>query len=70
MAGGLTIGFSIGLGGVGATLLGHVADRFGIPAVFTLLALLPLAGLLCTLFLPGSAGRRKETKIIVSGKGV
>lgn len=54
MAGGLTIGFSIGLGGVGATLLGYVADRFGIPSVFTLLALLAVAGLICTFFLPDS----------------
>jgi FSR family fosmidomycin resistance protein-like MFS transporter len=70
MAGGLTIGFSIGLGGVGATVLGNVADVFGIPAVFTLLACLPLAGLVCTFFLPGSVGRSTEPKIIEASKGI
>ena len=53
MAAGLTIGFSIGLGGLGATLLGAFADRFGIADVFTVLAVLPLAGALCVLKLPG-----------------
>lgn len=60
MAGGLTIGFSIGLGGVGATLLGYIADHFGIPAVFTLLAVLPVAGIICTALLPGRIGQSNK----------
>lgn len=52
MASGLTIGFSIGLGGLGATVLGYVADHFGVPAVFTLLSFLPLLGLISGYFLP------------------
>ena len=67
MASGLTIGFSIGLGGIGATLLGHIADLYGIPAVFTLLALLPLAGLACTFFLPGAIKRPKAVAASLSG---
>lgn len=54
MASGLTIGFSIGLGGVGVTILGYIADQFGIPATFTILTLLPVAGLIATAFLPGT----------------
>lgn len=54
LASGLTIGFSIGLGGVGATVLGWIADHFGMPSVFTALSLLPVAGLLCIHQLPGS----------------
>ncbi len=54
MASGLTIGFSIGLGGVGVTILGYIADQFGIPATFTTLTLLPVAGLIATVFLPGT----------------
>lgn len=54
MASGLTIGFSIGLGGVGVTILGYIADQFGIPATFTILTLLPIAGLIATVFLPGT----------------
>ncbi len=58
MASGLTIGFSIGLGGVGATILGYVADHFGVPSVFTVLAILPLAGVLLAWFLPGKLFKR------------
>lgn len=58
MASGLTIGFSIGLGGVGVTILGYVADHFGIPSVFTVLSVLPLAGLALAWFLPGKLFQR------------
>jgi FSR family fosmidomycin resistance protein-like MFS transporter len=58
MASGLTIGFSIGLGGVGATILGYVADHFGVPSVFTVLALLPLVGVTLAWFLPGKLFKR------------
>ncbi len=58
MASGLTIGFSIGLGGVGVTILGYVADHFGIPQVFTVLSVLPLVGLALAWFLPGKLFRR------------
>jgi len=53
LAAGLTIGFSIGLGGVGATVLGHIADLFGVPSVFTVIALLPAAALALALRFPG-----------------
>jgi FSR family fosmidomycin resistance protein-like MFS transporter len=50
---GVTIGLSIGLGGVGAPLLGLLADADGLRSVFELIAVLPLAALVLTLFLPG-----------------
>lgn len=53
MASGLTIGFTIGLGGLGVTILGFVADLYGIPSVFTVLSVLPVIGGLLSLFLPG-----------------
>jgi FSR family fosmidomycin resistance protein-like MFS transporter len=49
----LTIGFSIGMGGVGVTLLGYVADHFGVPSVFTVISLIPAAALVLACFLPG-----------------
>lgn len=64
MASGLTIGFSIGLGGVGATILGYVADHSGIPFIFTLLTALPLAGLAFAFFLPGKLGKRDTRQSI------
>jgi FSR family fosmidomycin resistance protein-like MFS transporter len=49
---GVTIGLSIGLGGVGAPLLGLLADAHGLTAVFEAVAVLPLAALALTLALP------------------
>jgi FSR family fosmidomycin resistance protein-like MFS transporter len=58
MASGLTIGFTIGLGGIGATILGYVADHYGIPSVFTILTALPIMGLFFASFLPGKLFKR------------
>lgn len=58
LASGLTIGFSIGLGGIGAAVLGLIADKFGVPSVFTTLSLLPVAGLICIHKLPGSVSEK------------
>ncbi len=60
MASGLTIGLTIGLGGVGVTALGYIADIAGVPAVFSILPILPLAGLVLSLFLPGRILRRNK----------
>jgi FSR family fosmidomycin resistance protein-like MFS transporter len=58
---GLLFGLAFGLGGVGAALLGHVADATSIEFVFRACSLLPALGLLAA-FLPhietGSRGRR------------
>lgn len=51
MVSGLFYGFSFGLGGVGAAVLGVVADHYGIVFVYQLCAFLPLLGLLAA-FLP------------------
>jgi FSR family fosmidomycin resistance protein-like MFS transporter len=48
---GLFFGFAFGLGGVGAALLGKLADRNGIDFVYHLCAFLPAIGIL-TAFLP------------------
>jgi FSR family fosmidomycin resistance protein-like MFS transporter len=49
---GVTIGLSIGLGGVGAPLLGLLADADGLRAVFEVIAVLPLLALALALALP------------------
>ncbi|CAM5792512.1 MFS transporter [Castellaniella caeni] len=49
MVSGLFYGFSFGLGGLGAAVLGLIADRFGIVFVYQLCAFLPLLGLLAVL---------------------
>jgi len=52
MASGLNIGLSIGLGGVGAAVLGAVADRWGIPATLWLLEAFPVLAVILGLLLP------------------
>src|SRR5436853_826847 len=51
MISGLFFGFAFGMGGLGAAVLGQLADVVGIEAVYRLCAFLPLAGLLAV-FLP------------------
>jgi FSR family fosmidomycin resistance protein-like MFS transporter len=59
VAAGITIGLSIGLGGLGAPLLGVIADAaHGPRAVFDTIAGLPLLALLLTLALPRHAPER------------
>jgi FSR family fosmidomycin resistance protein-like MFS transporter len=52
LASGLIVGFAIGAGGVAVTLLGWIADHYGVVAVLWIGALTPLACLAATLFLP------------------
>ncbi|UZE48206.1 MFS transporter [Rhodopseudomonas sp. P2A-2r] len=57
MISGLFFGFAFGAGGIGAALLGEVADRMGIAFVYQLCAVLPAIGLLAVLLpkMPRSA---------------
>jgi FSR family fosmidomycin resistance protein-like MFS transporter len=51
MISGLFFGFSFGMGGIGAGVLGEVADHYGIETVYAICAFLPAIGLLAA-FLP------------------
>ena len=51
-ASGAIAGFAIGTGGVGVTLLGAVADRYGVPAATHTINVLPAIGALLALLLP------------------
>jgi FSR family fosmidomycin resistance protein-like MFS transporter len=52
LAAGITMGLSIGLGGVGAPLLGFLADKAGLSVTMLVIAALPMLGLLLTSTLP------------------
>jgi FSR family fosmidomycin resistance protein-like MFS transporter len=60
MASGLIVGFAIGAGGLGASVLGWVADHWGLTAALGISAGMPILGFLVALFLPdpqtGDAG--------------
>ncbi len=57
MIAGIFFGFAFGLGGIGAAVLGLIADAKGIEYVYRICSYLPLIGLL-TIFLPNVADLR------------
>jgi MFS transporter, FSR family, fosmidomycin resistance protein len=63
---GLFFGFAFGMGGVGAAVLGKLADTFGITAVYQMCAFLPLIGLLAA-FLPATASPQTRHPVPSSG---
>jgi FSR family fosmidomycin resistance protein-like MFS transporter len=66
LASGLSIGFSIGLGGVAALGLGALADAVDLQAALYVSAAAPLAALALTLLLPSTQARRQfEPEIAV-----
>ena len=58
VASGVTLGLSIGLGGLGAPVLGVVADAFGLSTTLYVIAALPLVALAITFTLPPPRSRR------------
>jgi MFS transporter, FSR family, fosmidomycin resistance protein len=52
MASGLTVGFAIGVGGVGAVVVGALADRIDLDSALYVAAAMPFAALALALFLP------------------
>jgi FSR family fosmidomycin resistance protein-like MFS transporter len=57
MVSGLFFGFAFGVGGIGAAVLGRIADAWGIDAVFGLCSLFPAIGLLAA-WLPEVGGKK------------
>ena len=51
VASGLVVGFAIGAGGIGVTLLGVIADHFGVPVAMKCIGVLPVAGFLLAMML-------------------
>ena len=51
VASGLMVGFAIGAGGICVTLLGVIADHFGVPAALESIMIIPLAGFILSMVL-------------------
>ncbi|WP_084368662.1 MFS transporter [Rhizobium sp. RU36D] len=62
MIAGLFFGFAFGVGGIGAAVLGVVADHKGITYVYNICSYLPLLGLLTVLLPDIGKGRRHKLK--------
>ena len=52
MASGLLLGFAMGIGGISTTILGWVADHWGIPAALQITFVLPILAFLTFLLIP------------------
>ena len=66
LASGLSIGFSIGLGGIAAVTLGAVADSVDLEAALWVSALAPVVGIVLTLLLPTTrVSRQLEPEVVV-----
>jgi FSR family fosmidomycin resistance protein-like MFS transporter len=65
---GVTIGLSIGLGGIGAPLLGLIGNANGLTAVFETIATLPVLALALTLALPRSAPGAAPSALKLEGE--
>jgi FSR family fosmidomycin resistance protein-like MFS transporter len=59
---GLFFGLAFGLGGIGAAVLGQLADGIGIVGVYQICAFLPLIGLLAY-FLPDLRSLHQATAV-------
>jgi FSR family fosmidomycin resistance protein-like MFS transporter len=59
MVAGLFFGFAFGLGGIGAAVLGQLADATSITYVYKVCSFLPLIGVL-TVFLPNIESKRAK----------
>ena len=59
LASGLVLGFAVGMGSIGVSVLGVIADHFGLPLVMNILGFLPAAGIVVALVLPDDRGEFK-----------
>jgi MFS transporter, FSR family, fosmidomycin resistance protein len=66
MASGLSIGLSIGIGGIAAVGLGAIADAIDLRSALYVCAAAPVAGLVLAAMLPSSRGRALEPEVAVS----
>ena len=65
MASGLSIGFSIGLGGIAAVILGGIADSVDLRTALLVSAAAPVAAVALTLLLPRETVVRLQPEIVV-----
>jgi MFS transporter, FSR family, fosmidomycin resistance protein len=65
MASGLSIGFSIGLGGIAAVILGGIADSIDLRTALYVSSAAPVVAVMLTLLLPAERARRLEPEVAV-----
>ena len=65
MASGLSIGFSIGLGGIAAVILGAIADSIDLRTALYVSSAAPIVAVVLTLLLPRERAGRLEPEVVV-----
>jgi len=66
MVAGMSFGFAFGMGGIGAAVLGHLADATSLAFVYQLCSYLPAIGLLA-IFLPSLETETRQRRRLASG---
>jgi FSR family fosmidomycin resistance protein-like MFS transporter len=69
MVSGLMVGFAIGTGGVAVTLLGTIADHWGVPMALKTIVALPLVGFVLSLFIQYPLKKKTEAEKGNTGTG-
>lgn len=67
LASGLLLGFGVGMGSIGVTILGAIADHFGLPLTMNIISLLPVAGIILAFTLPDVRAREAAA---ITGKAL
>lgn len=62
LASGLLLGFGVGMGSVGVTLLGAFADYAGLPATMNIISLLPIVGIALSFALPDDKNQQSTNR--------
>jgi len=62
LASGLLLGFGVGMGSIGVTLLGAIADYAGLPFTMNLISLLPILGIVLAFTLPDVRAQESAVK--------
>ncbi len=66
---GLFFGFAFGIGGIGAAVLGGLADQYGVEFVYRICAYLPLLGMVAA-FLPDIEHRARAAGALRGGRAL
>lgn len=67
LASGLLLGFGVGMGSIGVTLLGAIADNLGLPFIMNIICFLPFLGIILAFTLPDD---KPEESVIQPEKGL
>lgn len=69
LASGMLLGFGVGMGSIGVTLLGAIADHVGLPFIMNVISVLPVLGIILAVALPDVRATEPALTLDVSQAG-